>query len=87
MFGKRFYKIAMMDVLVKYVFPWYQVLAHGLLFGNEPYLRKGWNCLDGFLVLLSWIDFILSLSTKNTQTDVFKALRVLRALRSLRPLR
>eukprot|EP00794_Sanderia_malayensis_P008910 gene8910-9862_t len=64
-----------------------KVLAHGLVFGRDAYLRRGWNCLDGFLVVISWVDFIMYLLAGDNQTDILKAFRVLRALRSLRPLR
>lgn len=42
--------------------------------------------MDGFLVVVSWIDVIVTLTT-NTDSSILGVLRVFRALRTLRPLR
>lgn len=49
-------------------------------------MRNSWNVMDGFLVLVSWIDVIVSQTTK-TESSILGVLRVFRALRTLRPLR
>ena len=42
--------------------------------------------MDGFLVVVSWIDVIVTLTT-DTESSILGVLRVFRALRTLRPLR
>lgn len=63
-----------------------QVIALGLWFGRNSYLRSAWNVMDGFLVVVSWVDVIVTLTT-NTESSILGVLRVFRALRTLRPLR
>lgn len=63
-----------------------QVMALGLWVGPDAYLRSSWNVMDGFLVVISWIDVIVTLTT-NTESSILGVLRVFRALRTLRPLR
>jgi hypothetical protein len=58
----------------------------GMWIGADAYLRSGWNVMDGFLVIVSWIDVIVTLST-DSQNTILGVLRVFRALRTLRPLR
>ncbi|KAG8013467.1 Voltage-dependent T-type calcium channel subunit alpha-1H [Nibea albiflora] len=62
------------------------VLAHGLVFGKETYLRSPWNVVDGFLVALSLVDVLVSLVSrgKNKKLGILKVLRLLRTLRPLR---
>ena len=64
----------------------FQVLAKGLLFGKHAYLKSGWNVMDGFLVIISLVDTMISL-TANSSPRIFGILRVFRLLRTLRPLR
>ena len=54
------------------------MIAHGLIFTPEAYLKDGWNCLDGVIVLSSLISM---LGAGGGQ------LRILRVVRVLRPLR
>lgn len=63
-----------------------KVIALGLWIGPYAYLRSAWNVMDGFLVVVSWIDVIVDLTT-DTQSSILGVLRVFRALRTLRPLR
>jgi len=56
-----------------------QILAHGLIFGKQAYLKSGWNVLDIVVVIIGLIDLVPSLRGLN--------LTALRALRVLRPLR
>lgn len=42
--------------------------------------------MDGFLVVVSWIDVIVDLTT-DSENSILGVLRVFRALRTLRPLR
>lgn len=49
-------------------------------------MKDSWNVLDGILVLVSWIDVIITYSPA-TAPEVLGALKVFRALRTLRPLR
>jgi len=63
-----------------------QVLARGLIFGSQPYLRNGWNIMDGGLVFISLIDIVISLMASHSPR-IFGILRVFRLLRTLRPLR
>lgn len=63
-----------------------KVIALGLWVGPGAYLRSTWNVMDGFLVVVSWIDVIVTLTT-NTESSILGVLRVFRALRTLRPLR
>lgn len=62
------------------------MIALGLWVGRGSYLRSAWNVMDGFLVVVSWIDVIVS-STTDTDSSILGVLRVFRALRTLRPLR
>ncbi|XP_069124372.1 voltage-dependent T-type calcium channel subunit alpha-1G-like isoform X2 [Argopecten irradians] len=63
-----------------------KVLAKGLLIGKHAYLKSGWNIMDGFLVGISLVDIMISL-TANSSPRIFGILRVFRLLRTLRPLR
>jgi hypothetical protein len=58
-----------------------KVIANGLVFTNNAYLRSGWNCLDMGVVAVS----IFTLLTDGNVA--YRSLRSLRALRALRPLR
>ena len=63
-----------------------QVFAKGLFFGKNAYLKSGWNVMDGFLVGVSLVDVVVSMSASKG-TRIFGILRVFRLLRTLRPLR
>jgi len=60
-----------------------KVIANGLFIGKDSYLRNGWNIIDIFLIIISLIDLIISLTVKSSS----KILRILRILRTFRPLR
>ena len=57
-----------------------KIVALGLLFGEEAYLRNGWNILDGIVVIISFVclDFV---------SGGAEGLNSLRAIRAVRPLR
>lgn len=63
-----------------------KVLAKGLLIGKHAYLKSGWNVMDGFLVLISLTDIVIS-QISHSSPRIFGILRVFRLLRTLRPLR
>lgn len=58
----------------------------GFIIGINTYLKDGWNVLDFILVLLSWLDVIITYSPQAS-VDILGTLKVFRALRTLRPLR
>ncbi|XP_022256274.1 voltage-dependent T-type calcium channel subunit alpha-1G-like [Limulus polyphemus] len=63
-----------------------KVISKGLWYGEHAYLKSGWNVMDGILVSISLLDFILSVVAHGS-SRIFAILRVFRLLRSLRPLR
>ena len=63
-----------------------KVIANGLYMGENAYLLSGWNKIDIFLVVISTVDVIISLTAKSSH-KIFGILRVFRLLRTLRPLR
>ncbi|XP_061166104.1 voltage-dependent T-type calcium channel subunit alpha-1H-like [Saccostrea echinata] len=63
-----------------------KVLAKGLVIGQHAYLKSGWNVMDGFLVVISLVDILISISA-DSSPRIFGILRVFRLLRTLRPLR
>ncbi|XP_050394777.1 voltage-dependent T-type calcium channel subunit alpha-1H [Patella vulgata] len=63
-----------------------KVIAKGVIVGKHAYLKSGWNVMDGFLVVISLVDIIISLSASSSPR-IFGILRVFRLLRTLRPLR
>ncbi|XP_018422918.1 PREDICTED: voltage-dependent T-type calcium channel subunit alpha-1I [Nanorana parkeri] len=63
-----------------------KVVSLGFYFGGRAYLRSSWNILDGFLVLVSMIDIVVSVASAGG-AKILGVLRVLRLLRTLRPLR
>ena len=60
-----------------------KIIAEGFYVGKSAYLKNGWNIIDFLLVIISIIDFIITLLSKSSN----KILRMLRILRTLRPLR
>lgn len=63
-----------------------KVIANGFAVGKNAYLHSGWNKIDIFLVVISSIDVVISLTAKSNH-KIFGILRVFRLLRTLRPLR
>ncbi|XP_069779389.1 voltage-dependent T-type calcium channel subunit alpha-1G [Narcine bancroftii] len=63
-----------------------KLVAMGLCFGQQTYLKSSWNILDGLLVMISVIDILVSM-VSDSGTKILGMLRVLRLLRTLRPLR
>lgn len=63
-----------------------KVIAKGFVLGPHAYLRSGWNVMDGFLVFISLVDILISITAKKSPR-IFNILRVFRLLRTLRPLR
>lgn len=63
-----------------------KVVANGFYMGPNAYLKSGWNKIDIFLVVISTVDVIISLTAKSSH-KIFGILRVFRLLRTLRPLR
>eukprot|EP00438_Fugacium_kawagutii_P004120 Skav212872 [mRNA] locus=scaffold151:89082:92823:- [translate_table: standard] len=55
------------------------LIALGLLWGRDAYLKSYWNWLDGIVVMVSIINMVSS-----SQTGFLKTLRILRAFRPLR---
>ncbi|CAD7953105.1 unnamed protein product, partial [Amoebophrya sp. A25] len=55
---------------------------------RTPFLKNGWNYLDLIVVVVSWLDEILTLIAASGGTaESLSGLRSLRVLRALRPLR
>ncbi|RWS29033.1 voltage-dependent T-type calcium channel subunit alpha-1G-like protein, partial [Leptotrombidium deliense] len=63
-----------------------KVIAKGLWYGEDAYLKSGWNIMDGVLVAFSLFDLVLGFIAQKSRR-IFGILRVFRLLRSLRPLR
>ncbi|ETV99152.1 hypothetical protein H310_08556 [Aphanomyces invadans] len=59
------------------------VIARGLLFGPDAFVKDSWRLLDGFIVFVSVLPFCLG----NAKGGALSGLRSLRAFRALRPLR
>jgi len=56
-----------------------KLIALGLIWGHDAYLKSYWNWLDGIVVMVSIINMVSS-----SQTGFLKTLRILRAFRPLR---
>ncbi len=63
-----------------------KILANGFYIGEDAYLNSGWNKMDGFLVGISLVDAIVTMTARSSP-KIFGILRVFRLLRTLRPLR
>jgi voltage-dependent calcium channel T type alpha-1G len=63
-----------------------KVLAKGFCFGENTYMKSGWNVMDGCLVIVSLVDMLVTLTARSSP-KIFGILRVFRLLRTLRPLR
>lgn len=60
-----------------------KMITYGLILGEHAYLRSAWNFLDCFVVIVSILALVPSVSVSSNLT----ALRALRTFRALRPLR
>jgi len=56
-----------------------KLLAYPLIWGQDAYLKSGWNWLDAIVVCVSIIDMLVPGSSK-----ILKTLRIMRAFRPLR---
>ncbi|CAE7681409.1 para [Symbiodinium pilosum] len=56
-----------------------KLLAMGLIWGEDAYLKSAWNWLDGVVVMVSIINM-----ASSSSTGFLKTLRILRAFRPLR---
>lgn len=56
-----------------------KLIALGLIWGHDAYLKSSWNWLDGVVVMVSIINM-----ASSSQTGFLKTLRILRAFRPLR---
>ena len=39
-----------------------KLIALGIFYGPEAYFKDSWNRLDGFIVLISWVDYTMMLA-------------------------
>jgi voltage-dependent calcium channel T type alpha-1G len=63
-----------------------KVIAEGFCIGDNAYFKSGWNKMDFFLVIISLIDVVFTLTSSNSP-KILGILRVFRLLRTLRPIR
>jgi len=63
-----------------------KLVALGVFYGPNAYFKDSWNRLDGFIVIVSWVDLIMSLAGVEGG-DALRLLKIFRMLRALRPLR
>lgn len=61
-------------------------IAFGVFFGPNAYWKDGWNKLDGFIVVVGWIDVLFVLIGADGG-GLMKMLKICRMMRALRPLR
>eukprot|EP00736_Rhodelphis_marinus_P000451 Rmarinus@m.3152 len=61
-----------------------EVILRCTAVGPRPYITRGWNQFDALLVLVSWVDFITSVTAdhKGFNFSSFRAWRATRGLRS-----
>ncbi|CAJ1425741.1 unnamed protein product [Effrenium voratum] len=58
----------------------FKLVAYGLIWSENAYLKDGWNVLDGIVVMFT----ILDLSVEGSGAGFLKTVRILRAFRPLR---
>lgn len=61
----------------------FKVVSLGFFIGPNTYLRDGWNCLDIFIVVSGYLEYLPSTGGSNN-TTVLRTFRLLRPLRALR---
>ncbi|CAE7478387.1 Cacna1a, partial [Symbiodinium sp. CCMP2456] len=57
-----------------------KLIAYGLFWCEHGYLKDGWNVLDGVVVIITLLDFLM----EGSGGGFLKTVRILRALRPLR---
>merc|ERR1711871_1939682 len=62
-----------------------KIIALGVFRGRNPYWSNPWNRLDGVIVVISWVDIVLSVA--GVSGGMLSILKICRMLRALRPLR
>ena len=60
-----------------------KIISLGFAFGPKSYVRDGWNCLDLFIVVTGFIEYLPSTEGASDAT-VLRTFRLLRPLRALR---
>ena len=63
-----------------------KAVGFGLVLGQQCYFSDSWNRMDGFLVIVSLLDTIVS-PFVGKKSKIFGMLRLLRLFRALKPLR
>ena len=63
-----------------------KLTAYGVFCGPNAYFKDSWNRLDGFIVLVSWVDYMINWLGMDGGSAL-KVLKIFRMLRALRPLR
>ncbi|MGH0116579.1 UNVERIFIED_CONTAM: hypothetical protein FKN15_014779 [Acipenser sinensis] len=91
--GRQQERVEYLFLIIFTVEAFLKVIAYGLLFHPNGYLRNGWNLLDFIIVVVGLFSAILEQATKAEGTNPIggKAagfdVKALRAFRVLRPLR
>lgn len=76
--GHIFTFIFSVEMLIKWV-------ATGVWWSPAPYWSNPWNRLDGIIVLISWLDLVLTvIGVSGGALELLKLCKMLRALRPLR---
>ena len=91
-FGEAMSYLDMVFTIIFTIEATMKIIAMGFFSNGMPgingYIMDGWNILDFWIVVLSLVDLIFTLSTDgNSTSDDLKSLKALRAFRALRPLR
>lgn len=60
-----------------------RIIADGLLFTPNAYMRSSWNLIDMIVLISLWIEFIATLKNDGNLSRVVRGLKALRALRLL----
>lgn len=77
-FGHIFTFIFSVEMIIK-------LIAQGVFWGIDPYWSSPWNRLDGTIVVISWLDLLLTvIGVTGGMLSILKICRMLRALRPLR---
>lgn len=60
-----------------------RIIADGLIFTPNAYLRSSWNFIDVIVLISLWIEFIATLKNDGNLSRIVRGLKALRALRLL----